>query len=883
MRTQALAVALLAATDYAAAVTPDARLHKRDLAYSPPVYPSPWMDPSADGWAEAYIKAKDFVSQLTLLEKVNLTTGVGWQGDVCVGNVGSIPRLGLRGLCMQDGPVGVRFSDYNSVFPSGQTAAATWDRSLIYRRAEAIGFEHRAKGVDVVLAPVAGPIGRAPTGGRNWEGFSVDPYLTGIAMAESVKGIQKHAIACAKHFIGNEQEHFRQAPEAIGYGYNITESLSSNIDDRTMHELYMWPFADAIRAGVGSIMCSYNQVNNSYGCQNSKLLNGLLKEELGFQGFIMSDWQAQHAGAATAVAGLDMAMPGDVLFNTGTTFWGTNLTVAVLNGTVPEYRLDDMALRIMAAFFKVGFEVKSLPDINFSSWTKDTIGPVQYYAKENVQVINQHVDVRNGRDHANLIREIAAKATVLLKNEGALPLKKPKFLAVIGEDAGPNPRGPNGCADRGCNEGSLAAAFGSGSSDFSYLVTPDQGLQARAIADGTRYESILSNYETAATTALVSQADATAIVFVNANSGEGYINVGGNEGDRQNLTLWNAGDELVKNVSSINNNTIVVIHSVGPVLLTDMYNNPNITAIVWAGLPGQESGHSITDVLYGDVNPGGKSPFTWGPTRESYGADVLYEPNNGEGAPQDDFTEGVFIDYRYFDRATSGSSINGTYRNSTGAAPIYPFGFGLSYTTFEYSNLVVTPGNAGEYSPTTGETAEAPTFGNYSTDPAEYVFPSDKFRYIYNFIYPYLNTSDIRESANDPTFGQAADEFLPPRALESSPQPKHPASGAPGGNPQLWDVLYTVTATVTNTGGVAGDEVAQLYVSLGGPEDPVKVLRGFERLPIEPGASATFRAEITRRDLSNWDTVSQNWVISKYPKKVWVGSSSRDLPLSASL
>ncbi|GKT47596.1 putative beta-glucosidase btgE [Colletotrichum spaethianum] len=881
MRTQTLAVALLAAADHvAAAVTLEGKLHKRDLAYSPPVYPSPWMDPSADGWADAYTKAKDFVSQLTLLEKVNLTTGVGWQGDLCVGNVGAVPRLGLRGLCMQDGPVGIRFSDYNSVFPSGQTAAATWDRNLIYRRAEAIGFEHRSKGVDVVLAPVAGPLGRAPTGGRNWEGFSVDPYLTGVAMAESVKGIQQHAIACAKHFIGNEQEHFRQAPEAIGYGYNVTESVSSNIDDKTMHELYMWPFADAVRAGVGSIMCSYNQVNNSYGCQNSKLLNGLLKEELGFQGFIMSDWQAQHAGAATAVAGLDMAMPGDVLFNTGTTFWGTNLTVAVLNGTVPEYRLDDMALRIMAAFFKVGLKVEDEPDINFSSWTKATVGPAHYFAKENIEVINQHVDVRRGREHGNLIREIAAKATVLLKNKGALPLKKPKFLAVIGEDAGPNSQGPNGCADRGCNDGTLGAAWGSGSAEYPYLITPDQALQARAIAEGSRYESILSNYESAATTALVTQPDATAIVFVNADSGEGYINVGGNEGDRQNLTLWNAGDELVKNVSSINNNTIVVIHSVGPVLLTDMYNNPNITAIVWAGLPGQESGNSITDVLYGDVNPGGKSPFTWGPTLESYGTNVLYEPNNGQGAPQDDFTEGVFIDYRHFDRATAGSDGNG---NSSGAAPIYPFGFGLSYTTFEFSSLVVAPRNASEYKPTTGETAKAPTFGNYSTDPAEYVFPSNEFRYIYNYIYPYLNTSDVRESANDPKYGQAADEFLPPRALESSPQPKNPASGAPGGNPQLWDVLYTVTATVTNMGDVAGDEVAQLYVSLGGPQDPVKVLRGFERLTIEPGASAVFKADITRRDLSNWDTASQNWVISQYPKKVWVGSSSRDLPLSASL
>ncbi|KAL0932407.1 beta-glucosidase 1 precursor [Colletotrichum truncatum] len=885
MRAQAVAVALLAATDYVSAgIQHERRLQKRDLAYSPPVYPSPWMDPNADGWADAYAKAKDFVSQLTLLEKVNLTTGVGWQSDLCVGNVGAIPRLGLRGLCMQDGPVGIRFSDYNSVFPSGQTVAATWDRSLVYRRAEAIGAEQRAKGVDVVLAPVAGPIGRAPAGGRNWEGFSVDPYLTGIFMAESVKGIQDAgAIACAKHFVGNEQEHFRQAPEAIGYGYNITESLSSNIDDKTMHELYMWPFADAVRAGVGSIMCSYTQVNNSYGCQNSKLLNGLLKDELGFQGFIMSDWQAQHIQQLLTLYRLDMSMPGDTVFNSGQTFWGTNLTIAVLNGTVPEYRIDDMALRIMAAFFKVGNTVEGLPDINFSSWTLDTVGPLQYYAKENVQTINQHVDVRKGKEHSNLIREIGAKATVLLKNEGALPLKKPKFLAVIGEDAGPNPRGPNGCSDRGCNDGTLAAAWGSGSSNYPYLITPDQALQKRALEDGTRYESILSNYESVATTALVSQADATTIVFVNANSGEGYINVGGNEGDRQNLTLWNSGDELIKNVSSVSNNTIVVIHSVGPVLVTDWYNNPNITAILWAGLPGQESGNSITDVLYGDVNPGGKSPFTWGPTRESYGADVLYKPNNGEGAPQDDFTEGVFIDYRYFDRATAGGSQNGTYQNSSSAAPIYPFGFGLSYTKFEYSNLVVTDRNAGEYAPTTGQTAAAPTFGNHSTNLADYVFPEKEARYIYKFIYPWLNVSDAREASQDPHFGQTAEEFLPPKALESGPQPKHAASGSSGGNRQLWDVLYTVTATVTNKGDVAGDEVAQLYVSLGGPDDPVKVLRGFERIPLAPGASATFTADITRRDLSNWDTASQNWVIGQHAKKVWVGGSSRDLPLSASL
>ncbi|KAJ4303979.1 beta-glucosidase [Collariella sp. IMI 366227] len=785
----------------------DIKLEKRALAHSAPFYPSPWMDPDADGWNEAYAKARDFVSQMTLLEKVNLTTGVGWAAEQCVGQSGAIPRLGLRSLCMHDSPLGIRGTDYNSAFPSGQTAAATFDRGLIYRRGYAMGQEARGKG----------------------------------------------------HFIGNEQENFRQAGEAKGYGFKISESLSSNIDDKTMHELYLWPFADAVRAGVGSVMCSYQQLNNSYGCQNSKLMNDLLKNELGFQGFVMSDWQAQHTGAASAVAGLDMTMPGDTEFNTGLSYWGANLTLAVLNGTVPTYRVDDMAMRIMAAFFKVNKGIE-LDPINFSFWTLDTYGPIHFAAQKGYQQINWHVDVR--ADHGNLIREIGAKGTVLLKNTGSLPLQKPKFLVVIGEDAGSNQNGPNSCADRGCDNGTLAMGWGSGTASFPYLVTPDAALQARALKDGSRYESVLSNYAASQTKALVTQANVTAIVFVNADSGEGFINVDGNMGDRKNLTLWKGGDILVKNVSSWCSNTIVVIHSTGPVLLTDWYNSPNITAILWAGLPGQESGNSITDVLYGKVNPAGRSPFTWGATREGYGADVLYKPNNGNGAPQQDFTEGVFVDYRYFDKA-----------NKT---VIYEFGHGLSYTTFSYSNIRVEKSSTNEYKPTTGTTSPAPTFGNHSTNPADYVFPSNQFPYIYQYIYPYLNSSDPKKASADPHYGQTADKFLPPHATDASAQPLLRSAGkhSPGGNRQLYDVLYTVTADITNTGSIVGEEVPQLYVSLGGPDDPKVVLRDFDRMRIEPGETKQFRGKLTRRDVSSWDVGGQDWV-SGHKKRAWVGRSSR--------
>ncbi|KAI9761879.1 MAG: hypothetical protein M1835_008106 [Candelina submexicana] len=852
---------------YANASVAYAEAGAQSLQSSPPKYPSPWSS-GAGEWAGAYAKARKFVSQLTLLEKVNLTTGIGWEQGQCVGETGSIPRLGFRSLCLQDSPLGVRFADYVSAFPSGVTVAATFDRGLLYARGYAMGAEHRGKGVDIQLGPVAGPLGRAPEGGRNWEGFSPDPYLTGIGMARTIEGIQDAGtIACAKHYIANEQEHFRQVPEELGYGVNISGSLSSNVDDITMHELYMWPFADAVRAGVGSFMCSYNQINNSYGCQNSYTLNYLLKGELGFQGFVMSDWQAQHSGVSSALAGLDMSMPGDTLFDTGYSFWGTNLTLAVLNGTVPEWRIDDMATRIVAAWYKVGRDNATIP-VNFDSWTTDTFGNFHFYVGQGYGLINEHVDVRG--EHTNLIREIGAKGTVLLKNtNNTLPLGKEKFTAVIGNDAGDNPYGPNGCPNRGCDNGTLAMGWGSGTAEFPFLVTPLNAIQNEVVSQGGIIQGITDNYADMQIKLLASQAS-VAIVFVNADSGEGFINIDGNIGDRNNLTLWGSGEALVKNVSSLCNNTIVVMHTVGPVLVESFYDNPNVTAILWAGLPGEQSGNSIADVLYGRVNPGAKLPFTLARAREDYGADVLYKINNQSAieAPQQDFTEGVFIDYRALDLA--------------GIDPIYEFGFGLSYTTFSYSNLQIKTTQAGPYAPSSGLTSAAPVLGNFSRNFGNYVFPPN-MTHVPLFIYPYLNSSDPAISANNSLYNDGNTGYIPAGAQDGSPQPIPPAGGAPGGNPELYDVLYEVTATITNTGKVAGEEVPQLYISLGGPNDPKVVLRGFERLSIQPGASTTFTADIMRRDISNWVPAVQNWVISNYTKTVYVGSSSRKLPLKGEL
>ena len=430
--------------------------------------------------------------------------------------------------------------------------------------------------------------------------------------------------------------------------------------------------------------------------------------------------------------------------------------------------------------FQVGRDTAKVP-VNFNSWTLDTYGYQYPEANLDYTIVNEHVNVQD--DHAALIREIGGASTVLLKNTNkALPLNKPKSVAVIGEDAHDNPSGVDSCSDRNCDIGTLAMGWGSGTANFPYLIAPNTALKAQAANDKTSYVNVSDNYDWAAITAAATGAE-VAIVFGNADSGEDYITIDGNQGDRNNLTLWQGADAVIELVASINPNTIVVLHTVGPVIVEAYRTHPNITAILWAGLPGQESGNAITDVLYGKVNPQAKSVFTWGKQREDWGTDVEYTfPSD---PPQLNFNEGVFIDYRHFDAA--------------GIEPSYEFGFGLSYTTFAYSNLKIVNNNPGPYQPTTGFTSTAPTFGTIDYDPAAAEFPPG-FDAIFDYVYPYI-------SGPVPT---GLPQNWPEGATDSSPQPKVPAGGSSGGNRQLWDTMYTVSATVTNTGDVKGTEIAQL-------------------------------------------------------------------------
>ena len=447
-----------------------------------------------------------------------------------------------------------------------------------------------------------------------------------------------------QHYLLNDQEHYR-------------ETSSSNADDRTSREIYEHAFLRAVQANVASFMCSYNLLNNSWACQNSDLLNKRLKTELNYPGYVMSDWGATHSGVGAANAGLDMTMPGDLnCCSPGQTgsYFGGNLTAAVNNGSVEKTRLDDMATRILAGWYLVGQD-KNYPKPNFDAF-KDINAADQ-----------EHVNALRA-SHSKVSRDIVAAGTVILKNDKhTLPLNKPKKLALIGSDAGPARKGANHYADRGGVDGILGIGWGSGTANYAYLVSPYEAIQARARQDNTALYWSFDDYDYPTAQSTADGAD-VAIVCLQSDSGEGYIGVDGNQGDRNNLTAWHDGNTLVAQVAKVAK-TVVVIHAPAQVDLESFIDNPNVTAIVWAGMGGSESGSGLTDVLYGDVNPSGRIPFTIAKQRSDYSADVTYVDD--ATTPQIYYTEGLLVDYRHFDQNK--------------IEPRYPFGHGLSYTTFLYS------------------------------------------------------------------------------------------------------------------------------------------------------------------------------------------------------
>lgn len=837
-------------------------------------YPTPYGG-WADDWADAYSRAADLVSQMTLAEKTNITSGTGFfMGYVfmldslldktltprrpCVGNTGSALRLGFPQLCLQDGPLGVRTTDNITAFPAGITTGATWNKDLMYERGVALGEEFKGKGANFYLGPSVGALGRKPRGGRNWEGFGSDPVLQGVAGAQTIKGVQEQGvIATLKHAIGNEQEEYRMY-SVIQAGY------SSNIDDRTLHELYLWPFAEGIHAGTGALMTAYNAVNGSANSQNAYLINGLLKDELGFQGIVMTDWLAHLSGVSSALAGLDMNMPGDTLIPIvlGTSYWMYELTRSALNGSVPMDRINDMAMRTVATWYKLGQD-QDYPPPNFSSNTHDREGPCYPSAVISPTcVVNQYVNVQ--ADHATVAKAVAQEAVTLLKNNDTfLPISTSTTISVFGTDAQADPQGVNSCTDKSCNRGTLGMGWGSGSADYPYFDDPISSLK-RKVSDVTYYAT--DTFPTVPTPG----ADDIAIVFINSDSGENSYTVEDNHGDRDadGLSAWHNGDALVQAAAAKYSNVIVVIHTVGPLILEPWIDLPSVKSVLVAHLPGQEAGDSLTEIIFGEATPSGHLPYSIPRSEDDYPASTDLITFEFLGQAQDTYTEGLYIDYRYL--------------NKNGKTPRYAFGHGLSYTTFNLSSVSLkSVTKLSTIPPARPAKSTSVVASMNQTIPAasEAYYPTG-FSKIWRYLYSYLDSGEADAAY---AAGQSGAVYAYPAGYSETQTAGPAAGGANGGNPALWDVAYTISLSVSNTGSraYAGKAVVQAYVQFpsGSYDTPVIQLRDFVKTSsLAPGgAGETATLSLTRKDLSVWDTALQNWVVPPGEFKIWIGESSDDL------
>jgi beta-glucosidase len=545
-------------------------------------------------------------------QKLAMVHGTG--SGTYVGQVPAIPSLGIPALNLEDGPAGVadRMTGVTA-FPAPITIASSWDTVLAQEFATAMGEEQAGKGTNVVLGPMMN-MDRLPEDGRNFEGFGEDPVLAAAMAGAIVRGIQSQGlVATAKHYVDNDQETDRT-------------SVSAVIDDRTQHEIYLPPFRASVEAGVGAVMCAYNQVNGVYACENPATLTGWLEGELGFQGWVMSDWGATHSSVASVTSGLDMEMPGG-------TYLGPPLAPFLASGQIPAARLDGMVRRILTSMFAAGLFDRA-PSGSPSA------------------------DVETAA-HRQLVHDAAVQGTVLLQNTGGLlPLDANAIhsIAVVGTAGDASP------VFQGYGSAGVTATLAN-------VVTPRQGIASRAGS------SISVGYAQGATppfadaTALASQSD-VAVVVVGDSSSEGA--------DRTSTSLSGTQNDLVAAVASANPKTIVVTYAPAQV---DMPWAGQVAAILFGGLPGQAEGDALAAVLFGDVAPSGKLPFTIAASEADY---PVQAPSTGATVT---YSEGLLIGYRWFD--------------ANAKTPLFPFGHGLSYTTFSYANLVVAPVSVEDGGPVT--------------------------------------------------------------------------------------------------------------------------------------------------------------------------------------
>jgi beta-glucosidase len=510
-----------------------------------------------------------------------------------------------------DGPDYVRGSSGVTVFPAQLALAASWSDQLAFAKGKAQADEAFRAGKNVILGPGLSS-SRTPLAGRTPEYLGEDPLLSGSLAAADINGIQRGnpdepVMAVVKHYVANEQELDRQ-------------TSSSNIDGRTLREVYNQPFAIALsKSAPGGIMCSYNQVNGAYACE-SPVLNNLLKGDTGFDGYVTSDFGAVHSTGPSLTNGLDQELNRPKFYTPAT------IAAALDAGQVSAAQIDAAAFRVVRAYFKTGLFDHPLPA------------------------------TPTGTHHPAVAQAIAEQGSVLLKNDGAiLPLTGRKTIAVIGPTASDTPTA-------GVSAGTVCAEGPGTSAACPNAVAPLDAITARAA------KVTYDNGSDPATAASVARGADVAVVFGYARQGE--------FADRSTLALDGNGDALIAAVAAANPNTIVVLETG---TATTMPWLANVKGVVEAWYPGDQQGTALVRLLYGDTDFTGRLPMTFpkslADTPTSTPAQYPGVVAAGSTIRQVSYSEGLKVGYKWYD--------------AQNIEPLFPFGFGLSYTTFGYANLKV--------------------------------------------------------------------------------------------------------------------------------------------------------------------------------------------------
>ncbi len=589
-----------------------------------------WMNTHSSPTA----RAQELLQAMTLPEKIAMVHGSPWSaGAATIGAAGYVPgdaTLCIPELVLNDAGAGVADGQpHTTAFPAPIAQTASWDPFLQSRFGRVLGSEAWNKGINVMLGPAIN-IARVPMDGRNFEYMGEDPFLAGQTASSEIGGIQKNpVIATVKHFAANNQETDRG-------------TVSAEVDQRTLHEIYLPAFQAAVTIGhTGAVMCSYNQINDVYACQNPTTLTSILKDEWSFEGFVMSDWLATHSTHQAVMAGLDMEMPG-------ATFFGPSLQAAIEDGQVPMSQLDDMVRRILTSMFRLGL--------------------FDHPPREGASVAA--ADVTTASD-SRLALEVSEAGTVLLKNAGSvLPLAgNHRTLAVIG--------GPAGQA------GAESVYGGGGSSHVpaytdAPVVAPLDGIENLARSRGDRVVSDVGTDPAGA--AEVAKGADVAIVFASDAEGESFDRPGLKlqSGDCLLTCSYSSSDQdlLIGSVARANPHTVVVLDTGGPVLMPWINQ---VQGVLEAWYPGQQDGNAIASILFGSVDPSGKLPQTFPASEDQLptATPQQYPGVNGRAV----YSEGLLVGYRWYD--------------TKDIAPLFPFGFGLSYTHFAFSGLSVKPRSNG--------------------------------------------------------------------------------------------------------------------------------------------------------------------------------------------